>query len=66
MVAVVLTVLQLPHAESSLAALSSGFKAIINLAVGNAANKIQLGRLGACRGDRLLSSLTFILSLELA
>ena len=46
---------------SSVEVLGEGFLAILNLVVGNAANKVQLGELGACQGALLDLALTLSL-----
>ena len=48
--AVVVSALQSPLAESSFKLVHQGLGAIISLAYGNAANRIRLGELGACAG----------------
>ena len=49
-VEVVMTALQFPREESTASFVKYGLWAISNLAAGNAANRAQLGELGACAG----------------
>ena len=58
--AVVLLALRSPHAKANSGVLAAGLGAIARLAAGQAANRVELGHLGACAGACLAGMLRFV------